>query len=197
MKVTRQEKHHASQQGRHETIVTAWRALGRTSAGAEELISIQQVLADKTISPAGIARVLAQEGVELLHPEVINCDARWRQAQLENRAKRFASVSRLQSGIPLKLTEAETAIAQLEKLRNRFVAARDETALDEVKSLGIDARQNAIKRAKDPSLATDVRAVQAEVAEWLRVWLETPNLFAPWLELRKASAAFSAKFPNG
>ena len=197
MKVTRQGKLHASQQSRHETIVTAWRALGRTSAGAEELISMQKVLGDETISPAGIASVLAQEGVELRHPEVINCDARWRAAQFENRAKRFASVSRLQTGIPLKLTEAETAIAQLEKLRKRFVAARDEMALDEVKSLAIDARQTAIKRANDSSLPTDLRAVPAEVAEWLHVWLETPNLFEQWLELRKASSTFNAKFPNG
>lgn len=197
MKVTRPEKHDASHQSRHETIVTAWRALGRTSAGAEELTSIQRVLGDETIGPANIASVLAREGVDLRHPEVINCDARWRAAQIENRAKRFASVSRLQSGVPLKLTEAQTAIAQLEKLRKRFVAARDGIALAEVKTLAIDARQNATKRANDSSLATDVRAVQAEVAEWLRVWLETPNLFEPWLELRKASSTFSAKFPNG
>jgi hypothetical protein len=197
MKVTRPEKHDASQQSRHETIVTAWRALGGSSAGAEELILIQQALGDETISPASIASVLAQEGVDLRHPEVINCDAHWREVQFENRAKKFASVSRLQDGAPLKLTEAQTAIAQLEKLRTRFVTAGDEIALDEIKAVAIGARQNAIKRAKDSSLATDIRAVQAEIAKWLRVWLETPSLFEPWLELRKASSAFRAKFPDG
>ena len=195
MKVTRKEKH-GSQQSLHETIVSAWRALERTGAGEDELISIQQKLVDETISPATIARELAQEGVELRHPEVINCDARWREAQLERQTSKFASVRPLPDTGPLNLKEAEAAIAQLEQLRRAFAVARDKIALDEIKALAIDSRKTALHCANDSSLSKEARQAQEEMAEWLRVWLETPKLFEQWLELRKASSTFSAKFPD-
>ena len=197
MKVTRKEKDGSSQQSLHETIISAWQLLERTSAGEDELNSIQQKLGDKTISPAAIARELAQAGVELRHPEVINCDFRWREAQLESQTSKFAGAGPLLDQIQLNLKEAEAAIAQLEGLRKGFAAARDKMALDEIKALAIDSRKAAISRAHDSSLSKEAREVQAEIAEWLRVWLETPNLFEQLLELRKASSAFSAKFPDG
>jgi hypothetical protein len=78
----------------------------------------------------------------------------------------------------------------------RCAFARDETVLNELKSLAVDSRKTLIKRAKDASLSPQAREVQTEIAEWLRVWLETPNLFVQWLELRKASATFTAKFAD-
>ena len=196
MKVTRQEKHDSSPPSRHETIVSAWRALERTSAGEDELVSIQQKLGDEGISPAEIARELAREGVALRHPEVINCDARWREAQLETQTSTLARVGPLPDTAPLKLEDAEAAIAQLERLRSGFVVARDEMGLSEIRALAIDSRRTAIDHTNDPTLSPEAREVQAEIAEWLRVWLETPNLFAQWLELRKTSSIFSAKFSD-
>ena len=35
-----------------------------------------------------------------------------------------------------------------------------------------------------------------EISEWFRVWLETPNLFNQWLELRRSSEAFKEKFSD-
>lgn len=194
MKVTRREDPESSRNRRHELIVAAWVALESASVGADELVAVQQAVNDETISPAEIARELARAGAELRHPEIIVCDARWRAARLERQARTFAGISALQSAAPLELKEAEAALAELEKLRCTF--ARDETALNELKSLAVDARKTLIKRAKDASLSPQVREVQAEIAEWLRVWLETPNLFVQWRELRKASATFTAKFAD-
>jgi hypothetical protein len=194
MKVTRKDG--SAQQSLNETIVAAWRALERPWAGGDELILIQQKLADESISPAAIARVLAREGVELRHPEVINCDARWREAQLEREMSKFARLDPLPDTAQLNLKEAGAAIAQLERLRSEFAIAGDETGLDEIKTLAIDSRQTATSHANDSSLAKEAREVQAEIAEWLRVWLETPNLSEQWLELRKASSTFRAKFPD-
>jgi hypothetical protein len=197
MKVTRQPKPHQSSPGAfHETIVAAWRALGRESAGADELVSIQQTLADETISPAKIARELAKEGIELRHPEVILSDARWRQAQFEQQAKMFAGVTALCDALPLRLKDAESALAELERLRQTFGVTSDSLAVDELKALAVESRETAISRAHNSALSPQDREVQAEIAEWLRVWLETPNLFAQWLELRKASSTFTAKFPD-
>jgi hypothetical protein len=40
----------------------------------------------------------------------------------------------------------------------------------------------------------DKRAEKAEIATWFRIWLETPDLFFDWLELRKASEEFRGLF---
>ena len=193
MKVTSKEEHH-SEANLRETVVSAWLALEQASAGADELVLIQQTLGDESISPAEIARELADEGVELRHPEIIICDAEWRAAQLEQQAGMFAGINPLQSEVPLELKEAASALAELERLR--CALAGDEIALSELNTLAVDSRKTLMKRAKDQSLSPQAREVQAEVAEWLRVWLETPNLFAQWLELRKVSAAFITKFPD-
>ena len=39
------------------------------------------------------------------------------------------------------------------------------------------------------NLLARFRAEQAEIAEWLKVWIQTPILFADWLELRRRSPA--------
>ena len=195
MKVTRQEEYHSSRESRHESVISAWRTLERTSAGADELVSIQRLIGDETVSPAEIARELAKEGIELRHPEVIVCDARWRETHFEKQAARFAGVVALRGAALLELKEAEAAIAEMERLRDGF-AAQDDLALHELKALAVDARETANRRAHDAALSQSAQKVQAEIAEWVRVWLETPNLFAQWLELRKASATFIANFPE-
>jgi hypothetical protein len=167
--------------------------MGVTSVGEPELLAIQQALGEE-ISPASIARELASAGAELRHPEVIECDAHWRGRQIAKRIKTFAGLAQLQKREPLRLGEAEASIARLEALRVRLTAAQDEGALSEIGQLAIDARQRALNRANDTSLSGLHRAEQAEVAEWLRVWLETPLLFAQWVDLRKASPAFTNKF---
>jgi len=70
----------------HHLIVSTWKALGETAIGEEELLAIQSAVAasmneDQLLSPAAIARELAREGAELRHPEIIECDARWRASQ--------------------------------------------------------------------------------------------------------------------
>lgn len=177
-------------------IVSAWRRLGATSVGERELLAIQEALADE-MSPASIAREVAAAGAPLRHPEVIECDARWREEQIARQTRPFAGLALLQKRESLRLRDAETAIARLEALRIGSTARNDSAILDEIKELAIEARQQALNRANDASLSSSRREEQAEIAEWLRVWLETPHLFAQWLDLRKASETFSKKFAAG
>jgi hypothetical protein len=179
-----------------EVIVSTWRQMGVRSVGEPELLAIQQALGEE-MSPAAIARELASAGAELRHPEVIECDAHWREQQIAKRIKTFAGLSQWQKCEPLRLRDAEAAIAKLEACRVRLIAEQDEVALSEIRELAINARQSALNRADDTSLASSHRAEQAEIAEWLRVWLETPSLFVQWVDLRKASPAFTKTFAAG
>jgi hypothetical protein len=193
----RKEPANISDDSRRELMVATWRALGSASVGAEELAELQKAIAevfDEIVSPAGIARELSQVGAELRHPEIIESDARWRQAQIADRMNTLAVLSPLLQAEALNLREAEAAIAELENLRVRFAQADDASVLNDLKTLAIDARQAAVNRTRDISLPLSIREVQTEIAEWLRVWLETPPLFTQWLELRKGTKSFRAKF---
>jgi hypothetical protein len=103
-------------------------------------------------------------------------------------------VSALQAAEPLRLKQAESLVVRLEHLRGRFERTGDDRQLAEVRTLAIEARRTAVSRARDTSLPIPIRHEQTEIAEWLMVWLETPNLFEQWVQLRKSSPAFKERF---
>jgi hypothetical protein len=35
-----------------------------------------------------------------------------------------------------------------------------------------------------------------EIANWFRIWLETPDAFFDWLDVRKQSSDFRRRFPQ-
>lgn len=201
MKVRRTRKEHFSAEACSEIILSLWRELGSPAVGESELTRLRQGLAevfgpDELPGPARIARQLAQEGATLRHPDIIESDARWREAQIASRMNEFGSLQVTNTGVPLRLSQAAAFLAGLEELRVRFVSAGDEVALADLKTFAIEARQAAKNHGQDESLSKIDREVQNEISEWLRVWLETPNLFAQWLELRQTSTAFKEKFPE-
>ncbi|HVS21814.1 MAG TPA: hypothetical protein VHD88_08190 [Pyrinomonadaceae bacterium] len=183
---------------KRELMIEAWNRLGCAAVGARELREIQRAIQEQlgeaaAASPAAIARVLADVGAELRHPEVIEFDARWRESQIESDAGELDAFS---AGKPLRLKKGEAFIKKLERLRKRSERAGDQRALRRVRELGISARQVAQSLTNNRALAEPVRAEQAEIAEWLAVWIQTPNLFDEWLELRRRSPDFRKRFPT-
>ena len=82
--------------------------------GAPELESIQETIAEHfgtSVGPATIARALADHGVRLGHPEILQADMHWRERnQLFNAAD-------LTFGT---LDAANTLIESIESLRRQF-----------------------------------------------------------------------------
>jgi hypothetical protein len=66
-----------------ELIIECWQQLDREFLGASELQEIQRSVqaSGLELAPSLIARTLADVGVRLRHPEVIDCDALWRAQQ--------------------------------------------------------------------------------------------------------------------
>jgi hypothetical protein len=185
---------------RHELTIEAWVGLGSAAVGENELREIQRVIAKRfgegaVDSPASIARLLADEGAELRHPEIIEFDAHWRQAQIEKGAADFSVFERFDPAKPLRLKQAETLIRKLERLRNKCERAGDAQALRSLRDEAVTARQTVQSLAKSEKLNQRVRGEQIEITEWLSVWIRTPTLFAEWLELRKRSPDFRQRFP--
>ena len=67
-------------------------------------------------------------------------------------------------------------------------------ALDELRSFAANARRRAETLAKDRTCEARTRATQKEILEWITVWMQTPALFADWVELRRRSPDFRKQF---
>jgi hypothetical protein len=146
-------------------IIDAWKPLDKEVVGASELESIRQTIVDRfgtDASPASIARALADHGVPLGHPEVLQADVRWRESNLF-----FTSED-------LTLDKLEDAIALMDKIES----------LDRGEHLYQQVRQ----------LKSELELVPTwlgqEVAQWLTIWLQNPQIFREWLELRRATPEF-------
>src|SRR5712691_295509 len=192
-------RHKKGARTKRELAIEVWNGLPRAAVGQNELREIQSAIAKRfgegaVDSPAWIARLLADEGAELRHPEIIEFDARWRQAQIEKSAADFSVLDRFEAGKPLRLKQAETLIKKLEKLRKKFERAGDEQAMRSLQDEAVNARQNLQSLAKSERLNQRVRGEQIEIVEWLSVWIRTPKLFEEWLGLRKRSPDFRQRF---
>lgn len=179
---------------RDQIIITRWQALSCPAVGTRELSVIQSELGKRlgssaVGSPASIARILADAGAELRHPEVIEFDALWRAEQMRE-APQASEAGVLALEEALTLTQAEDLIRDLEK--HRLQAAPAE--VQGIRSIAIKARETAQRHGRRRSLGPAQKAEQYEIAEWFGVWIKTPGLFADWLELRKRSPEFRKKF---
>ena len=184
---------------KHQVIVATWEALDRPAVGARELRLAEKALQDRfgpsnTMSPAAIARLLADEGAELKHPEVIESDVEWRQAQVATQIEQLGALARLSFDEPVTLERAAHVLADLEHLRSQFEQSRDEPALAQLRTYAGDLRRRAQSLSRDRVAGPRSRSTHAEIAEWLKVWIQTPALFEDWLELRRRSVEFHERF---
>ncbi len=163
-----------------QVIIELWRETGKQSAGAAELELIQQRLPARfaaSESPASIARTLADQGVLLRHPEVIEADLRWRR----DRLNALFSTEELNFGT----IEAATAlIDKIERLHREF--AEDDAMLERLRQ--------SVRRMKSELELMRNRSLAQELAQWLTVWLQNPAIFPEWLALRRATAEFQERF---
>ncbi len=184
---------------KQEFIVAQWLRLGGKAIGRRELRRIQRALHEKfgegaVESPAKIARVLADEGAELRHPEVIEFDVKWREEKIEKETSEFKGLERFRDAKPVRLHEAESLIKKLEQTRQSSERNENKVNVQRLREIAIDVRQTAETLANDSTLTQRQRDEQAEIAQWLAVWLQTPNLFDDWLDLRRRSPDFRNKF---
>lgn len=177
---------------REELIIEVWEALDCESVGARELLAIQEALraalgAGAVMSPAAIARTVADEGAALRHPEVLNCDREWREQNLETspQAHQF-DVS--------TLTAAASSLEKIAELRKAAHAHDNQESLQRLRDLAIELRREAQLLSRSKIVTAHERAIAKEVSDWLNIWLQQPDLFADWLSLRQRSPEYQKKF---
>jgi hypothetical protein len=92
------------------------------------------------------------------------------------------------------LAEAEQTLTQLDALCRRFEAAGDAAAAERARELARTGRRRAEMIARNRRVAARKRSEKAEIARWFGLWLEQPDAFFDWLELRKLSPEFRSEF---
>ena len=177
---------------KRDLIIEVWEQLDCESVGAFELEQIQRALIEKfgagaLESPATIARTVADEGAVLRHPEVFDSDVKWREQNLKKWSFR--------DGLDFSdLSSAFASVVKLEEKRLQLQVDDDATGRKELREIVMAARKDLLLRARSRIAGAAVREQHKEISQWLAVWLQSPELFSDWLDLRRRSAEFRRKF---
>lgn len=175
-----------------DLMVEVWEHLDCESVGAAELEEIGRAVRERfgegaAESPVAMARLLADEGAELRHAEVLELDAQLRAA--DPYEAMFRNVLKFAD-----FAQAANSIKNLENLRRQFARKKDATGLRRVSEVGLKGKQRAQMIARNPKVDERKRAEKIEIAEWFTVWLQTPEIFQDWLDLRQRAKDFRERF---
>jgi hypothetical protein len=95
------------------------------------------------------------------------------------------------------LEEAEMCLVRLDELLRKFLQEHERAAAERVREVARLGRRRAEMIARNHKVDEKKRAEKQEIAQWFAVWLESPDAFFDWLEVRKQSAGFQSRFPAG
>ena len=165
-------------------VIELWQPLNKEVVGASELEFIQESVVTRFgmgVSPASIARAVADHGARLRHPDILATDVRWRERNF------LLTPEDLAFGT---LAAANALIEKIERLRENF---------EDNPSAFEHLRQSVLQIKTELELLAGAekcgnRDLAGEVAQWLTVWLQTPQIFQEWLSLRRATRDFRERF---
>ena len=177
---------------KNDLAIEVWEKLDCEDVGANEIEAIETVIRAEygqqaVDSPMVIARLLADEGAVLRHAEIMELYL----ARVSNRPYEaaFRNILNMEG-----LNSALSSIKNLDSLRLKYMADGDREGLRHVRDVAISAKDQAVETANRPNVEPRQRLISSEIAEWLRVWLQTPDLFPNWVELRRGSREYKERF---
>jgi hypothetical protein len=95
------------------------------------------------------------------------------------------------------LDEAEMCLVRLDELLRRFLREEEQSAAERVREVARLGRRRAEMISRNQKVDAVKRSEKEEIARWFVVWLQTPDAFFDWLEVRKQSPDFQKQFPQG
>lgn len=180
----------AVRSSKKQLILESAAKLKRPSLGLSELRRVQQDLRQRLV-PAKppalgyIASVLRAAGLQVEYED------RYTAPLITDRyAIRLEGVLRFDD-----LATAEAALRSLDAAYHCYRSSSDRDGASLVRKLVLHGKQRAGSLAGNARVRPEKRQEKREIATWFRVWLESPNLFFDWLELRKQTEEFRQLFP--
>lgn len=179
---------------KNDLIIEVWEKLDCESIGRREIEAIELIVSEKfgaaaVESPMIVARLLADEGAELRHAEIMELDVE----------RRLESPYDAMFRNVLKFSDFKQTLAslrRLENLRKKFIAENDREGLRLMREIALKGKSRARMISKNEKVAADKRAEKQEIAEWFTVWLQNPEVFESWVTLRQNSPDFTERFGN-
>jgi len=177
---------------KNDLIIEVWEKLDCESVGAREIEAIEVAVQDRFGSnavdlPMIIARLLADEGAELRHSEILELDVK----------RRLESPYDAMFRNILKFSDFKQtliSIRRLENLRKKFAAENDPEGLRMVRDTALKGKNRAQMISKNEKVDEKKRAEKVEIAEWFTLWMQSPEIFENWVALRQNSKDFREKF---
>jgi len=173
-----------------DLIIEVWEKLDCESVGAAEISQIESAIRSRfgpaaVDSPMILARQLADEGAELRHAEIMKL-------YLDRVAARRPYEHILRNVVKLNdLHDAAATIKDLENIRRKFEKENDKEVLRLLRETALTAKKELLESSKRRK---GDREATAEMIQWLTLWLQSPEVFESWLQLRVRSEDFKKKF---
>jgi hypothetical protein len=188
------EKQTWKSKAKNDLIIEVWEFLDCESIGAKEISAIGQAVREQfgdgaVDNPMIIARLLADEGAELRHPEIMALFVNYEISEPYDAMLR--GLLRAEN-----LKQALGSVRDMENFRRKFTADKDKKGLHRLREIAVRGKKEAVEKADDARLSEDARRMQKEIAVWFSLWLETPELFENWVAVRKKSPQFLEYFPD-
>jgi hypothetical protein len=175
-----------------DLIIEVWEKLDCESVGAVEIEAIETAVVDvfgkpAVESPMTVARLLADEGAELRHSEIMDLFVKRASDRPYDAAFRdLLNTTDLRSTL--------RSIRNAENLRKKFSSEGDREGLRMLRQQTIAEKERLLSIAEKRNLDPDKRAEVREMAEWLTLWLQSPEVFENWLKLRLKTPDFVSTF---
>ena len=177
-----------------DLVIEVWEKLDCESVGAKEIEAIEMVVGEQygfsaVESPMIIARLLADEGAELRHSEILELDvARRGESPYDAMFRNILKFSDFKQTL--------NSLRQLENLRKKFVAEDDREGLRLMREIALKGKNRASMISKNERVAPEKRREKQEIAEWFTIWLQNPEVFESWVALRQNSPGFKKQFAH-
>jgi hypothetical protein len=175
-----------------DLMIEVWEKLNCESVGAAEIEAIEVVVTEQygpqaLDSPMRIARLLSDEGATLRHAEVMELYlARASDRPYEAALRNILNINDLRTAL--------SSIRNLETVRKKYVADNDREGVRLVRETALQAKELAIETSERQRVDAVTRHINAEIAQWLTIWLQTPDVFQNWVDLRQRSREFIDAF---
>ncbi len=177
---------------KNDLIIEVWEKLDCENVGSAEIVSIETVINDQygpsaVDSPMAIGRLLAEEGAQFRHSELM-------ELYLKRALERPYDAALRSLGNIADLGNAAKSIRKLENLRRKYHASDDKNGLRLIREEALNIKRSAMDVTERNDIDAVTRQINDEIVQWFTVWLQTPEVFERWVDLRQASADFIEKF---
>lgn len=175
-----------------ELIIEVWEKLDCENVGRSEIEAIETAVAAHfgqaaVESPMLVARLLADEGAELRHSEIMELYVERASDRPYDAALR--NVLRLGD-----LRSALSTIRDLENLRKKYRSDGEKNGLRELRETALRGKREVNEIAASPKSNGLERQIALEIAQWISLWLQTPGLFESWVAIRQTTTEFQNLF---